>query len=134
MAKVKIEDSLKQSIRALKIADNEINRPHKDVVAISVCLTARQSMSAMMRLFLLTKSINHDNGQSLSDLLNQCKKVDKQFESIELNKMVCNGLNAAECENKYCLSTESVTNCIATANQLKLIVMNKLQFSESEID
>ena len=134
MAKNKIEDSLKQAIHALKIAEDEINRPNEDVVTLSVCLTARQSMRAMMRLFLLTKSIHHDESESLYNLLSHCKKADKQFESIELSKMVCNKLDAAGCENKYCLAIPNVNDCMEIANKIKLLMMNKLQFTESEIE
>lgn len=134
MVKSKIKNSLKKAVTELKIAEGEINRPNEDVVTLSVCLTARQSMSAMMQIFLLSNSINHSNGQSLFNLLNQCKTIDKQFESIDLSKMMCKGLNATECQNKYCLSIQNVSDCITTANQLKKLVMNKLQFSESEID
>ena len=134
MTKIKIKDSLKQSVKALKKAEVEINRPTEDVVTLSVCLTARQSMSSMMRIFMLSNSINHVDGPSINNLLDQCKTVDKQFESIDLSKMICKGLSTTECQNKYCLSIQNVSDCVETANQIKRLVMKKLQFSESEID
>jgi hypothetical protein len=134
MVKSKIKNSLKKVVTELKTAETEINRPHEDVVTLSVCLTARQSMSSMMRIFMLSNSINHVDGQSIFNLLDQCKTIDKQFESIDLSKMQCKGMNTSECANKYCLSLQNASDCIAIANQLKLLVMNKLQFSESEID
>lgn len=133
MVTTEIKNSLKQALTELKIAEYELNRPNEDVVTLSICLTARQSMSAMLRLFLLSKSINHNAGKSLCNLLNQCKKVDTQFESIELSKILCNELSQSECENKYCLSTQNVTDCITVANRIKLIVLNRLKLNESEI-
>ncbi|MHB8258806.1 MAG: hypothetical protein ACYDCN_01765 [Bacteroidia bacterium] len=133
MVATEIKKSLKQSIVELKIAEYELHRPNEDVVTMSVCLTARQSMSKMLRLFLLSKSINHNAGRSLCNLLIQCKKVDKQFESIKLSKVLCNELSQADCENKYCLSNASVTNCIEVANQIKVLVLQKLKLSESEL-
>ena len=133
MVTTEIKKSLKQSIVELKIAEYELHRPNEDVVTMSVCLTARQSMSKMLRLFLLSKSINHNAGRSLCNLLIQCKKVDTQFESIKLNKVLCNELSQGDCENKYCLSNVSVTNCIEVANQIKVLVLQKLKLSESEL-
>ncbi len=127
-----IKDLLKQAVEKLRIAEDELNRPCEDVVTLSVCLMARQYMSAMIRLFLLSKSIEHKEEESLSNLLNQCKAVDKQFESINLSKVFCCELNNAECENTHCLSIEKVNNCITIANQVKLIVLNKLKLSEIE--
>src|ERR1022692_3773011 len=115
----KIKDSLKQTVKALKKAEVEINRPNEDVVTLSVCLTARQSMSSMMRIFMLSNSIDHVDGPSLFNLLDQCKTIDAQFESIDLSKMMCKGFNTVECQNKYCLSIQNVSDCVDTANQLK---------------
>ena len=133
MVKSKLRHSLKKTLSELKIAENEINRPNEDVVTLSVCLTARQSMLAMMRLFLLSKSVSHNEGECVCDLMKQCIKIDKEFESIGLTKLMCSQLQAVDCEKTYCLSIQNVTHCIATANKLKLLVMNKLQFTESEI-
>jgi len=134
MVTTEIKDSLKQALTELRIAEYELNRPNEDVVTLSICLTARQSMGAMLQLFLLSKSINHNAGKSLSNLLDQCKKIDKQFESIELSNIFCNELTHDECENKYCLSAENVTHCITVANQLKTLVLHKFKLTESEIE
>lgn len=129
-----IKTSLKKAITSLEIAEYEFNRPQEDMVALSVCFTARESMNTLMRLFLLSKSVNHNEGKSLSNLLNQCKKLDQQFSSINLSKIYCNDLNHRECEDKYCMATENVTNCITVAKQLKALVLNTLELTESELE
>lgn len=133
METTEIKDLFKQANKKLKIAEDEINRPTEDVVTFSGCLLARQSINAMLQLFLLSKSVNYNYGKSLSELLNKCIEVDNQFASIELNKVICNELNQAECESNYCLSINYVTDCIAVANQLKSLVMNKLEITEREL-
>lgn len=128
-----IKKSLKKTVSELRTAEHELNRPSEDVVSLSVCLTARNSMSSLMRLFLLSKNINHNEGKSLSDLLGQCINIDRRFEDISLDKIACNNLNHSECENKYCLSTQRVTDCISVANKLKTLVLNKLQLNDFDI-
>lgn len=132
MGTLEINESLKKAVENLRIAEFELNRPSEDVVTLSVCLKARQYMSAMMQLFLSSKLINHKEGESLESLLNLCKAVDPQFESINFSTVFCCELNNIECENSYCLSLEKVNNCIETANRVKLIVLNNIELSEIE--
>ena len=129
-----IKNQIKKAISEIKIAEYELNRPNEDVVTVSVCLSARQAMNSLLRLFLLSKSINHNEGKSLQDLLAQCKKIDGQFDTIDISNVLCNSLNHHECENKYCLTTESVTNCLSSANKVKALVLQKLNLKEDEIE
>jgi hypothetical protein len=124
---------MKLAISELRIAENELNRPNEDVVTMSICLTARHSMKLLLRTFLLSKSIPHSKENSLTNLLNKCKIIDSQFESISLGKIFCNEMSEAECRDQYCLSTKNVIHCMAVALQLKQLILNKLEINESEI-
>ncbi len=129
-----IKSSLKKAISELNIAEDELSRSKEDVVTLSVCLTARHSMNDLMRVLLLNNSINPDEGESLRDLLNQCMAVNKQFNSINIGNTFCNELTPHECEDKYCLSNQNVNDCVSTAKQIKTLVLNTLQLTESELD
>lgn len=133
MTKNELRDSLRLALSELKVAEAEMNRPHEDVVTMSICLTARHSMKLMLHTFLLSKSIDHPVEKSLSNLLAICKNTDKQFESIVLDKIYCNEMSEAECQDKYCLSTKYVIHCLAMAIQLKNMILNKLELNESEL-
>lgn len=128
-----IKNSLKQAISNLKVAENELNRPVADVVTLSLCLTARQSIYSLLQVFLLSKDTKFGTGKSLDFLFNQCKTIDKQFDSINMSKILCNDLNQKECEKEYCLSAHKVTDCISVANQIKFLVLNKLKLTENEL-
>lgn len=132
MGTLQINDSLKKAVQNLQLVEFELNRPSEDVVTLSVCLKARQYMSAMMQLFLSGNLIDYKEGESLDSLLNLCKAVEPEFESINLSKVFCCELNSTECENSYCLSLEKVNDCLETANQVKLIVLNNIELSEIE--
>lgn len=133
MVSIEIRGLIKQAVNELKIAEYELNRPNEDIVTVSVCLTARQCMNSLLRLFLLSRSINHNEGKSMQNLLDQCKKIDSQFATVDVSKIACNELDHAACENKYCLATESVTACVAAANKLKTMVLAKLNLNETEL-
>ncbi len=133
MVTKEIRELLKQAITDLSIAEYEINRPTRDSVTLSACLCARQSMKSMMRLFLLTHSINHNESTSLKELINQCIQVDKQFASIDISNINCSELNHAACDGMYCLSLENVSDCIGAGNKMKAIVLDNLRINEREM-
>ncbi len=53
-----IRNSLKTVLNHLKMSETELNRPNEDVVTLSVCLGARQSLSTLMRIKRLFKIHN----------------------------------------------------------------------------
>jgi len=128
-----IHTSLKNVLSQISLVEQELNRPHEDVVALTVCLGARKTISELMNIYLLSNSIANNENKSLDKLLNECKKIDTQFEQIDLSKIVCKEMNTTECDGKYCLDPKNVSDCVVVANKLKTIVLNKLAISESEL-
>jgi hypothetical protein len=128
-----IRNSLKNVLTQISLVEHELNRPHEDVVALTVCLGARKTISELMNIYLLSNSVTSNVNKSLDALLNECKKIDAQFEQIDLSKIVCKEMNTTECDGKYCLDPKNVSDCVIVANKLKAIVLNKLAISESEL-
>ena len=127
-------NSIKQVLHQLNHVEQELNRPHEDVVSLTVCMGARKSISELMNIFLQSNSISNHQHKSLEILLDECKKVDSAFSNIDLSKIVCKEMNTSECDGKYCLDPKNVSECFVVANQLKRIVLNKLAISESELE
>ena len=128
-----IRNSLKEVLAQLHHVEHELNRPHEDVVTLTVCNSAHKSITELMNIFLLINSITNNDKKSLETLLDECKKFDAQFSTIDLSKIVCKELNTDEFNGKYCLDTKNVSDCVVVANKLKEIVLNKLTISESEL-
>jgi hypothetical protein len=134
MVTTEIRNSLKYVIGHMKQAEHELNRPDEDVVTLSVCLDARNSMHSLIRIYLLCNGISNNEDMSLDALLDLCRKTDSSFSAIDMSHVVCRQLNTAACEGNYCLSHEQVRNCMNTANKLKSIVLHKLAIAESELN
>lgn len=128
-----IKHSLKGAITGLKLAEHELDRPDEDVMTLSVCLSAKNSMESFMRLFLASRSVAADDRISLSGLATLCAAQDLRFSSLNLDKVLCNHLDHRECESKYCLSTRSVRDCVKAARQLKTMVLEAMELTEKEL-
>lgn len=129
-----IRNALKQAVTELSIAEFELNRPHEDVVTMSVCYSARHSLVTMLRLYLMSKDVDQSKGNSLKDLLDQCIKIDSQFSKIDVSDILCNELDHKTCDGKYCLTVDKVNECVAIAKQFKILVLEKLKINESEMN
>ena len=122
-----IRNSLKQANQVLLQAEEELNRPHEDVVTLSACQSVRTSMKLMMRHYLTALGAKHTEGMSMEELLNACIKTNDIFSRIDVSNIECKGIGHDKCEGKYCLSIENVSCCITAANQLKAIVWSELK-------
>lgn len=129
-----ITHSLKEALKELRIAEQQLSRPSEDAVVLSACLGARQSLNNMLRIYLLSQSINHSDGKSVKELLDQCIHIDKDFSNIDLSCILCKDLDEEECNGRYCLSLEMANGCVAVANQVKKLVLDKLKINESELE
>ncbi len=125
-----IRDSIKHAITELHIAENELNRPQEDVVKMAVCYSARNSMNTLLRLFLLSKGNNHNEEKSLTELHNQCVKMDRDFSTVDISNIHCNKLNRTARDGEYCQSVEKLHECVTIANSYKTIILNKLKINE----
>ena len=120
---------LKKADSQIALAENELNRPHEDVVTLSACQSVRSSMKQMMRLYLLAHGVGSDDLNSNEDLMNACIKVNPSFSGVDISNIECKGMGHAQCEGKYCLSIENVSCCLAAAKQVKGIVWAEYQLN-----
>lgn len=124
-----IINQVKQTITQLESVEEELNRPLEDVVTLSACYNVRHSMMTMMNLYLQNHSITFQEEKSLEDLLARCIALDNQFATVDLKKIACKEHENAACTSQYCLSTDKVTDCLVAANQIKGLIIDKLNIS-----
>ncbi len=123
--------SLKKALASLEIAEFEMNRPHEDVVSMSVCYGARQSLISLLQLYLAGE--NSAPSSNIKELYNECLKRDNRFASIDLTSIRCNDIQHEECEGRYCLSVDKVSECVTVAKAVKELLLEKLKINESEL-
>jgi hypothetical protein len=125
-----IRNSFKAADRSLALAQEELNRPHEDVVTLSACQSVRSSMKDMMHLYLLAHTVDNDEKASLEQLMDSCVKVNNLFSKVDIANIECKGLGHESCNGKYCLSIENVNCCLTAATQLRSIVRQEFMIND----
>lgn len=131
MSQANYNELIKETLSQLQYAQGELQRPSKDVVSISVCNTSRESMKAIMHVFLLSRGVNIETRRSIRELMDNCVKVEPDFASISLKGVGCNELDQTACDGKYCMGHEEVDACLTTANKIKDLVLKKMNIKEA---
>jgi len=125
----KMNTSLRQAYKELLDAENELNRPLEDVVTLSACQSVRSAMSQMLQTYLAAFGQAPQPLACLSDLMEACKKISRDFEGVYIADIACKDIDHTHCDGKYCLSLEHVSGCIAAANKIKDIVWHEFNLN-----
>jgi len=124
-----MSNSLQSAYQELLNAENELSRPREDVVTLSACHSIRESMRLMMQIYLNVCEVPTKENSSLIELLENCKKINPKFATVDMSHVECNGIDHINCDDKYCLSMENVSNCMEAANQVNNIVRSAFKLS-----
>jgi len=109
-------------------AEDEFNRPTEDVVAMCVCLNVKDVMSNYLRAYTFYNHITPLPPNSLNDLLNECIRMDKDFQKIDLSIFMCKN-EIIENNNRYCMTHKQTKECLEVARMTRDMVMNKILVS-----
>lgn len=109
----------KQADQLVAAAQEEISRPEENVVAPMVCKDARQAIINYMTSFLLDNDVDIAPPHTIDHLLTQCKEVDGRFSYLDITPINCRFHTD---HSEYCLSTETVSGCLAVAQEVKGVV------------
>jgi len=133
MIQENIRQSIENALQSFRIAENEINRPNEDAVALCACYGTRNSINNFLHSYLLSKSIDNRENQ-LDKLLKQCSTIDSNFSTIDLSCFKCNGTSNVDCDSSYCLSADKINECFNQAKKVKNLVLEKLEISEKDFN
>jgi len=105
----------KDAINKVKEANNELCRPEEDVVSFSVCKKSQRATENFLKGFLLQNGVEPNRFNSLEELYNQCKIINKNFKKFDLSNFKC---KSDHLDAKHCDEISKVNNCYTTADNL----------------
>jgi len=103
------------AIEKLNQANEELCRPEEDVVSYVVCKSSQKAIQNYLMGYLIEKGANPDYYETLDQLYEQCKKINKRFEEIDLSNFNC---SSEKLSSNYCEEVSKVSSCFEAANTL----------------
>lgn len=104
-----------KAVKKLHEANEELFRPEEDVVSYVVCKNSQKAIVNYLKGYLIEKGANPDYYETIDQLYEQCKKINKRFEAIDLSEFDCRSQNLS---SKYCEEVSKVSSCFEAANHL----------------
>ena len=133
MESASLRESLNSALKALRAAEDEMNRPDEDVVTPCSCHFTRLALNGFLRAFLAGHRTMPEILSDSDELLALCSSIDPQFESVNLSSFVCR-IREGEPSNDdlFCLSVDKVSDCLRTTREVRDMVLQKLKLRESD--
>lgn len=100
---------------SLNNANKEFYRPEEDIVPFSVCKNSQSAIENFLKGYLFKKGIDPFPFTTINQLLGECKKLNKNFEKLDLSNFNC---KTHQIDSKYCYSVSKASNCFTLANSL----------------
>jgi len=103
-------------------ADREMYKPEEDVVSLVVCRSTLGSIENYLKGFLVLRGFETRNDESIGDLMNRCRMLDKKFNSIRIEEIDCRNQKD---RNLHCEEIEKLGSCHQVADQLDTLMRKK---------
>ena len=114
---------------AYAFISSELSKPEEDVVSISLCGASKNAIAEVLKLYLDGKGAEYKTALSVNELINSCKKLDKNFENFDFKLMICRCDHISESTDAYCLDERNIDACFKLFNQLREYIFGSLNIS-----
>jgi len=124
--KLRSDAFLKEGVKKLKQANEELFKPEEDIVAYSVCKNAQFSLDNLLRGFLLSNKIEPSQDDSVESMLKKCIEIDAKFKKIDIGMVACKG---HKIDSRYCTELKTVTACFDAADSVDTLLRKAKMYS-----
>lgn len=121
-------ESIRLALDYLDAAEAELNRPKEDAVNLCVCLGARKCIMHLLQGYLVLTNGKTYADCTMEELIGHCTQTDRRFAAIDYSCLHCRHTRD-EAAGLYCIDPETVKDCVAVAERLKALVLEKLNIT-----
>ena len=115
----KAKKLFEEAVDKLNKANKELYRPEEDIVSYSVCKNSQRAIENYLKGYLLKSGIDPTSFKTIKSLYDQCVKVNKNFEKIDLSDFECKSFNT---DDVYCNEVSKVSSCFDIADSLDTLL------------
>ena len=106
---------LKEAVKKISEANDELCRPEEDVVSVLVCKKAQRATENFLRGYLLHQGVEPGIEKSLEDLYQNCILINPNFSLVDISSFEC---RSHHLDSKQCDEVAKVSSCFITATKL----------------
>ncbi|MGB5417786.1 HEPN domain-containing protein [Algibacter sp.] len=99
----------------LNQANKELFKPEEDVATYLVCKNSQYAIENYLKGYLLKNDIDPSSFKTINSLYEQCLRINKKFEKINLEGFDCKAHNL---DSRFCNEVSKVNNCFDIADSL----------------
>lgn len=108
--------------RELHQADEELYKPEEDIVSLVVCRSTLGSIESYLKGFLTLRGFETRKEESIGELMERCRLLDKKFRSIRIEEIDCRNQKDPDL---HCEEIEKLGACYQVADQLDTLLRKK---------
>jgi len=120
--KDRAEALLKEAIKKVGEANEELCRPEEDVVSVLVCKKAQRAAENFLRGYLLQKDKEPGIEKTLDELLQQCIAINPKFNNVDLSNFDC---RSVKLDTHQCNEVSKVSGCFVSASNLETFLRDE---------
>lgn len=112
------ENYLNEGNILLNRADEELNKPFKDVMTLSICHGTKLAIDNLLKAYLVKHQVADVESGNLLSRFEQCIRFTPDFKIIDLHSLDC--IHDDTCSmSEYCMTVNKVTECVEMAKELR---------------
>ena len=113
--KARSDAFLREAVKKLSIAKEEMFKPAEDFVSYSVCKNSQFAIENFLKGYLTQKEVKLQSNESIDTLYEKCLEIDPDFKIIEMGAISCKNHSI---DSRYCSEINSVSACFDIADNI----------------
>ena len=118
-----------KAMEDMRVMEHEFSFSEEDVVTSAVCFHAQQAVEKFLKAFLVLKGVEFGKTHNLELLLELCKRLDPEFERIEIGNLTQYAIEVRYPDEFYIPTLEEAKEEYEIARQIKDFILEKTGLS-----
>lgn len=121
MDNLALEKLINEANLLLVSAENELQKPHREILALAACQNAKLSIFKLLEAYLVKHKIQVTAEDNLLKLFSKCSTYNPEFASINIQDMSC--VLGTHCDmEEYCIEPGYVQDCVDMAKRIRALL------------
>lgn len=116
-----LERLINEANLLLVSAEQELQKPQKEMMSFAVCQNAKLSMVMLLKAYLEKHKIEVSENDNLVQLYEKCRAYSPAFDAVAIHEMDC--VSDKHCSMaEYCIDSGYVMECVDKAKVIRKIL------------